>query len=131
MVDDMQEALQRAIEAAERARCEATLNDNWAALQKILADRLTFIHSTGVLHDKPAYLEFLASKIKTQRIWRPEPPSYRLANGAVLAVGPVEQELQRRTDAGTVSVSGWTSQLWVPIGEVWTLIHQHSTKRTE
>lgn len=127
----MQAELQRTIEASERIRCEATPQDDWAALDLVLADQLTFIHSTSHFHDKASYLDFLASKIRALQIWRREPPTYRYASGAVLVIGPVDQKLERRTDASAVTVRSWTSQLWTPADNTWKLLRQQSSKRAE
>lgn len=67
----MQEDFQQAVEAIEQVRCEATLRDDWATLAQLFSDELTFVHSTGYVHDKAGYLDFLRTRIKTLRISRP------------------------------------------------------------
>jgi hypothetical protein len=125
----MQENFWKTVGAIERHRCEATLGDDWATLERILSDDIAFIHSTGYVHDKAGYLDFLKNRIKTLQISRPAPPVCKIMSGGILVFGPIDQQMERRADASIVKVSSWTTQLWSPFESAWKLTHQHSTRR--
>lgn len=127
----MNELIQKSIEKIERQRCEWTIQDENAELSRILSDDLTFIHSNGIVHGKHAYLIFLKENVRTMTILRPEPPSIHMVNGAVLVIGPVNQTLERRSNGSRVEVCSFTSQLWMPTGCGYQLLHQQSTRRVE
>ncbi|MHB9841793.1 nuclear transport factor 2 family protein [Paraburkholderia terrae] len=126
----MREDFQQAVEAIERVRCEATLGDDWATLAQIFSNELGFVHSSGYVHDKVGYLDFLRTRVKTLRISRPAPPTCKIIGGSVLVFGPIDQQMERRADAALVNVSGWTTQLWTRNDNAWKLIHQQSTRRS-
>lgn len=48
-----------------------------------------------------------------------------------MVFGPIDQQLERRADAGIVNVRGWTTQLWNRKDNAWTLTHPQSTRRSE
>jgi ketosteroid isomerase-like protein len=50
------------LKAAEMKWVAAATSNNFTQLEQLLADDLTYIHSTGVIEDKAAYLEALRSK---------------------------------------------------------------------
>ena len=50
-----------AAEAAEDARYAAQTGDDFAALDKLLADDLVYIHSSAVVDDKASYIESMRS----------------------------------------------------------------------
>ena len=120
-----------AIERAEQARCDATLAGDHAALGALLSDDLLFVHSSGYVHDKAAYLAFLTEAVRTLHIQRPAPPACKPLGNAVLVSGPVDQTLERRADGSRIEVRAHTTQVWTPTDNGWCLLHQHSTRRAE
>jgi len=127
----MQTADSLAIGRAEQARCDATLAGDHAALDALLSDDLLFVHSSGYVHDKAAYLAFLAEAVRTLRIHRPAPPTCKPVGNAVLVSGPIDQTLERRADGSRVEVRAHTTQVWTTTGNRWRLLHQHSTRRAD
>jgi ketosteroid isomerase-like protein len=53
--------IEREVRDADAARVKALLNNDFAALEQILADDLTYVHSNGMLDTKQSYIESLRS----------------------------------------------------------------------
>ncbi|WP_321857329.1 nuclear transport factor 2 family protein [Paraburkholderia tropica] len=119
---------QAAIEAMEQQRCDSTISGDLLGLAALLDDDLTFVHSSGYVHDKPQYLTFLAEKIRTRQIVRPQPLLYKFLPDFVLTTGHLEQSLQRRADASDVNMRALVTEVWVKRETGWKLLHLHSTR---
>ena len=64
-------AIEQAVRQVEDRRIKATIDDDLATLEAILADDLTYGHSNGVVDTKASYMETLRSgKTKYQTIER-------------------------------------------------------------
>ena len=59
-----------AAEAAEDARYAAQTSDDFAALDKLLADDLVYIHSSAVVDDKASYIESMRSGTVKYRVMK-------------------------------------------------------------
>jgi ketosteroid isomerase-like protein len=55
------------VRRAERERCRAISEQDWPALERVLADDLTHTHMQGRVDDKPALLENLRRRPRTVR----------------------------------------------------------------
>ncbi|ARL05072.1 hypothetical protein BOC44_25780 [Burkholderia pseudomallei] len=115
----------------EQARCDATLSEDYDRLARLLSDDLLFVHSTGYAHDKAGYLAFLAEKVCTLEIRRPSAPVFKFVGAASLVCGPLDQTLERRATGERIQVHSYTTQIWLPSGDAWQLLQQHSTRRAE
>lgn len=99
--------------AAEKARCEAMLQNSTANLDRILDDRLHFSHATGAVDDKPAYI----AKMSAGAI---EYSAIELADERVTALGNEAAMLTARMTTSVV-VGGTAKTLRNRTMSVWTL----------
>jgi ketosteroid isomerase-like protein len=117
---------QAAVEAMERQRVDATVAGDLTTLAALLDDDLTFVHSSGYIHDKSEYLTFLMDKIKTQRIVRPQPVTYKFLADMAITTGRLEQSLLRRVDGSEINIRALVTQIWIKRKAGWKLFHLHS-----
>ncbi|MGF6605254.1 hypothetical protein OKW45_000154 [Paraburkholderia sp. WSM4175] len=117
---------QTAVDAMEKQRCDATVSGDMLILASLLDDELMFVHSSGCVHGKSEYLTFLAEKIDTRQIKRPQPLAYRFLPDMVITTGRLEQSLVRRTDGSEVEIRALVTQIWIQREAVWKLWHVHS-----
>ncbi len=89
-------------------------------------DDLTFVHSSGYIHDKPKHLAFLSDKIKTHKNVRAQPLAYIFLPELVITTGQFEQSLQRRNDGSEVNIRALVTQVWIRRETGWKLPHLHS-----
>ena len=115
-----------AVEAIEQRRCDATVSGDLLTLAPLLDDDLTFVHSSGYIHDKSEYLTFLSHEIKTQKIVRAQPLAYKFLPELVITTGQLEQSLQRRNDGSEVHIRALVTQVWIKRETGWKLLHLHS-----
>lgn len=121
----MNTAIRDQILQAEKARCQAMINNDAAALGQLLDEELSFHHATGAVDSKSAYLEKMASgKIEYQSIDWPESKVTCLSNAAVMTgkmltavkVEGVAKQLDNRVTA-----------VWRQHGDHWQLLAFQST----
>jgi hypothetical protein len=62
-----EEAAAEEVRRAEHERCRAISEQDWPALERVLADDLTHTHMQGRVDDKPALLENLRRRPRTVR----------------------------------------------------------------
>lgn len=112
----------------EERRVAAAIAEDLPALDGLLDDRLTYVHSAGYVHDKGEYLNFLRDRIKTLSIRRSKAPILRLLDNVAISTGPLEQELERKVDGTRVEIHAIVTQVWAKSDDGWKLLHLHSSK---
>lgn len=114
------------VRQAEAARIQALLTRDFAALERILSDDLTYTHSNAKVDDKVAYLEpFKSGRTRYVRLEPSEVVArvYRDAavlTGRMLSVAMVTGT-ESRTDLRFTSV-------WVHRDERWQMVAWHSAR---
>ena len=108
----MSMTIEQAVLAAERARCEAMLENDGKVLEAILDPRLHFSHATGAVDDKAAYLAKMATgRITYVSIDWSEDRVTPLAENAALLTGRM---------TSVVSVEGGQKRLDNRVMSAWT-----------
>jgi hypothetical protein len=114
----MSTGIERAVLAAERARCEAMLANDGSALDAILDPRLHFSHATGAVDDKAAYLaKMTAGRITYISIDWSEDRVTPLGENAALLTGRMTsvvsvEGVQKRLDNRVMSAWGNDHGQW-------------------
>jgi ketosteroid isomerase-like protein len=106
----------------EEQRCAAMTSGDLAALEKLLADTLTYTHSSAVVDDKESYIESIRSgRVQYLSVERFETRSWVYGNTIVtvgraridVKVGGVEKNLNMRyCNAWVKTAKGWQFALW-------------------
>jgi hypothetical protein len=101
---------QAAVESAVDALTRALLAGDGAALDALTADGLSYGHSSGVVQDKAAFIEPLATK-------RASFPSIALSDRSVSVVG--EDAIARHVFTGESVANGKTAPVHIGVMQVW------------
>ncbi|NUY33550.1 nuclear transport factor 2 family protein [Paraburkholderia sp. JPY303] len=124
-------SVKSAVDALEQQRCDATVSEDLLTLASLLDDDLTFVHSSGYVHDKPEYLTFLSDKIKTHKIVRGQSLAYHFLPELVITTGQLEQWLQRRSDGSEINIRALVTQVWIKRETGWKLLYLHSGRLSD
>ena len=113
--------------ALEERRCRALESGDLAAIESMLDARLQYVHSTGVIHNKPELLEFLAHRIRYQAVERAGLALQGGGNHAWMT-GLMRLRGERVPSAEPVASTAFVSQLWVPVEGEWKLLGFQATR---
>lgn len=111
----------------EEQRCRAVEREDFEALKAILSDPLTYVHSTGAVHDREAYLEFLRNKVHFDAVQR---SAIEITHGGSLAIakGLMRIEGRRANDGHRFASVAFVTQVWTNHGTGWRLSLMQSTR---
>jgi hypothetical protein len=110
-----------AVEAADARRVSAMLAGDHAALGEIFSDELYFVHATGKVDTKAAYIEALAGRPFSAYSYH-ERKFHQLAPGIVQMVG--RNRVETRT--GLLELSFLA--IWRNEDGAWRFVSWHSTR---
>jgi ketosteroid isomerase-like protein len=114
------------VKAAELARFAAAEKNDLEALGKLLADDLTYTHSTGVLETKAVFLDSLKSgKLQFKKI---EPADLQVRVYGTTAVINGTAKLSVVSDGQPKEVHARFTDVWVSHGGRWQMVAWQSTK---
>jgi ketosteroid isomerase-like protein len=114
------------VKAAELKRFEAAQKNDLEALGKLLADDLTYTHSTGVLETKAVFLDSLRSgKLQFKKI---EPGELQVRVYGTTAIINGTAKLAVVSDGQPKDVSIRFTDVWVSHAGQWQMVAWQSTK---
>jgi len=114
------------VKAAELARFEAATKNDLDALGKLLADDLTYSHSTGVLETKEAFLASLKSgKLQFKKI---EPADLQVRVYDKTAVINGTAKISVVSEGQPKDISLRFTDVWVNRAGKWQMVAWQSTK---
>jgi ketosteroid isomerase-like protein len=110
--------------AADAQRTAALLAKDFATLDRVLADDLLYVHSTGVAEDKRLYLERIASGHYVYHELDVKERRARTINGVVFIDGLIHIDV---TSGGTPKqIASRYVQAWIERDGRWQMVHWHS-----
>jgi ketosteroid isomerase-like protein len=114
------------VKAAELARFEAAQKNDLEALGKLLADDLTYTHSTGRLETKAAFLESLKSgKLQFKKI-EPADLQVRVYGTTVVINGTAKMSVVNDGQAKDIALR--FTDVWVNRAGHWQMVAWQSSK---
>jgi hypothetical protein len=114
------------VKAAELKRFEAAEKDDFDTLDKLLADDLTYGHSTGVLETKAVFLASLKSgKLKFKKI-EPADVQVRVFGATAIITGTAKLAVVSNGEAKDVAIR--FTDAWVRRAGRWQMVAWQSTK---
>jgi hypothetical protein len=119
---DFNELLER-----EAARGRALVERDFGTLAQLLADDLLHIHSTGVVHDKAAYLDYVRGPLAFLSVERRDLKVNMLGDAAVMT-GAMSNVMRPPGPAAPVTVESHVVQIWVPGSAGWRLALFQATR---
>jgi len=119
-----------AILEAERMRQEALVALDLAALDKLFADDLVHIHSTGLTHNKGELLRHIERRRGFTAIER-GPLEVRVEGNLALVTGRITNHMRAPDGAGEIVLEGMVTQVLRRSTDGWKFIHFQFTPKRE
>ena len=98
--------------AAERARAAAVVARDADALATLLHDSLTYIHATGVRHDRAQLLQFVLTGPRFLAV-ELVAPQVQLHVDCAIVTGELHLRLQREPTADPIEARSLASEVWL------------------
>lgn len=117
----------QALIALEERRCQALVTRDLADVESMLDPALLYVHSTGLINDKAALLDFLEHRIYYEAVER-QGLSVHCQDDIAWMTGLMRLSGHRLPDAQVVASTTFVSQLWVCESGIWLLRGFQSTR---
>ena len=115
-----------AIKAADKAWAVATVNADDAALNKMLADDLSYVHSTGDMDTKKQFIENQHNGVRKYLKIEHESMDVRVYGNAAVLTGTIQLETLVKGTKGGAHVR--IIHVWVKQGGTWKLAAHQSLR---
>ncbi|WP_043310426.1 nuclear transport factor 2 family protein [Pseudomonas sp. ML96] len=122
-MSEVQEILQ-----LEQQRQQALMSEDQAAIERLFAEDLVYVHTTGLVQTKAQYLEYARTAVRYLEVQRGELQVQSLGEGVLLMSGPQCNVLQKRSGGDAIRAEGFASQVWVKREESWQMVLFHGTR---
>ena len=121
------ETLTHPVLQAEAQRARALCTRDLAILATLLHSDLRYVHATGLVHDRAAYLAYAAQGPQFESVRVVE---HRLLDwgDTVLLIGRLQLSFTRPGETAPQSASSWISQVWHLGAAGWQLVSLQSTR---
>lgn len=107
--------------ALEHERARALMKEDHDSIERLFADDLVYVHTTGLVHNKPQYQEYARSAVRYLSVERGPLLVRPLAEGVALMTGPQVNVLQKRSGGDAIRAEGFVTQLWVKGPQGWQI----------
>jgi ketosteroid isomerase-like protein len=114
--------------ALERERQRVLVEEDHAGLERLFADDLLYVHTTGLVQDKAQYLDYARHAVRYLAVARGELQVRLFGDGLALMSGPQCNLLQKRGGGEPVRAEGFATQLWVKEEAGWRIASLHGTR---
>jgi hypothetical protein len=111
----------------EAARGRALVKRDFDTLAQLLADDLLHIHSTGVVHDKAAYLDYVRGPLAYLSVERQD-LKVTMLGGAAVMTGTMSNVMRPPGPAAPVTVESHVVQIWISSSAGWQLAVFQATR---
>jgi ketosteroid isomerase-like protein len=128
MTDD---DLVRELTGRERARRDALVNDDMAALADLVTDDLVHVHTTGNVQGKAELLGHAGGFLRFIEVERGPLTIRRIGENAAVMTGAMTNTVKRRDVDERVTVRAFVTQVWVRQNERWRVASFHATRLPE
>jgi ketosteroid isomerase-like protein len=117
----------RAVEIAERALYQAMIAKDFAALERILAPGLVYVHSTAVSETKAEYLTGAAAGLYVYESITTRDARMRMHGPVALIDGICDMRVGKAGQPADLLHLLFVL-VWVRDGDAWRLEHRHATR---
>ena len=118
-----------ALLALEARRQQATIDLDYAELDRILSEDLIFINGKGRKLDRQGHYNFLRDTVRTTKIERPT-PEIRVYGEAALMHGDITYYFTEMDSGTKKSLTVRLSQVWAKRAGEWKQTLYHVTRQT-
>ena len=120
----------KSIIEAEQRRQAALVAVDLSALDKLFADDLMHIHSTGLVHNKAELMRHIEHRRGFIGIER-GPLDIRIEGNMALMAGPIINRMRAPEGDGEILLEGFVTQILRHTAEGWKFIHFQFTPNRE
>lgn len=110
-----------AVEAAEMERRAALVSADPVALDRILADDLTHVHSTGMVHNKPDFIAHVSRMGGFIAIER-DSLDIRIDGDLAITTGPTVNRVRSPQTGEEVALNGFQTVIFRRNGDRWQVL---------
>jgi ketosteroid isomerase-like protein len=113
--------------ALEKQRCEALVRGDFGVLERIFSDSLTYIHSTGLVHDRAQCIAYMMTAVRFESMQRAALEVDHFGSLA-LCTGLMKISGSQTANGHSFSSVSFVTQAWTNHGTGWRLSLMQSTK---
>jgi ketosteroid isomerase-like protein len=121
----------RELTQRERARRDALVNDDMAALADLVTDDLVHVHTTGAVQGKAELLGHAGGFLRFIEVERGPLTIRRIGENAAVMTGAMTNTVKRRDVDERVVVRAFVTQVWVRQNGTWRAASFHATRLAE
>ena len=116
--------------AAERARRDALVADDMRAFALLIADDVTHVHTTGIVHGKAELIGHAGGFLRFIEIDRRDLQVRMIDEDHAVMTGGMTNTVARRGHDEHVEVNAFVTQVWKRRAGRWQIINFHATRLT-
>ena len=113
--------------ALDEARRAAMIAEDFAALDRLLADDLVHVHAAGNSDTKAQYLKMIADFCRFEAIER-GPITVRFYGDTAILTGPMTHTVRIKPTGAIRTMEAFGSQVWAPHGDSWRQVLYQATE---
>jgi hypothetical protein len=118
-----------AVKALEKQRFEVSVKGDYAALDKLLADDLIYVHSNGNVDNEKTFLEGLTSGRSKYKSIEPLEMKARELNGLVFIDGRAKVQVESNGQTNDLLLT--YLDVWAKRNGTWQMVHWHSARMAQ
>lgn len=115
------------LDGARRRWAEALVRRDVTALAELVDGSLTYVHSTGIVHDREAYLEYVRSGPRFLEVELHD-ANVRLRGAIAIVNGMLHLTLTRPGETAATRLTALATQVWFDDGAAWRLTAAQTTR---
>jgi len=115
------------LDTARRAWADALVQRDVDALAELLDDGVVYVHSTGIVHDRRAYLDYVRTGPRFLAVEMHD-ASLRLRGAVAIINGVLHLRLQRAGETARTQLTALATQAWFHDNDAWRLATAHTTR---
>lgn len=112
---------------AERLRRVALVEENHQQVERLFADDLVYVHTTGLIHNKADYLAYARDVVRYVDVQRDQ-LEVRLYGDTAVMTGFQTNTMQKRSDTTVIKGEGFVTQVWVHGAQGWQMSSFHGSR---
>lgn len=117
---------ERSVLDAERQRCTALENDDFATLKDLISPDIIHTHTRGNTDDFDSFFHHVQNRIEFVQCKR-GPLTVRIIGTVAIMTGPMQNIVRLRGDSEDINVSAQVMQVWESQDDRWRLIRFQAT----
>jgi len=113
--------------ALDEARRAAMIAEDFATLDRLLADELIHVHAAGNADTKAQYLKMIADFCGFVAIER-GPMTVRFYGDTAILTGPMTHTVRIKPTGAVRTMAAFGTQVWAPHGDSWRQVLYQATE---